>query len=79
VLRTLRPLHRFQLVALAALAAWLAGFGWLDERLSEGLDPAGAWQWDESVVDFVRWVGWIPLLIALERAYRRAQTRASPR
>ena len=66
-LGALRPVHRSQVLTLVALAAWLTGFGWLDERLSEGLDPAGAWQWDESIVDFVRWVGWIPLAIVLAR------------
>ena len=53
-------------------------WGWLDERLAAGLDPAGAWQWDESLVDFVRWVGWIPVLIAI--AARPGALRAeSPR
>ncbi len=67
VLRVLSAHHRFQLIALALLAAWLAAFGWLDDRLSQGIDPAGAWQWDESLVDFVRWIGWIPAVIALQR------------
>jgi YjbE family integral membrane protein len=67
VLRMLRPSHRFQLAALIVLATWLVVFGWLDEQLSVGLDPARAWEWDESIVDFVRWIGWIPLVIALSR------------
>ena len=67
VFRALSPSHRFQLATLIALAAWLTGFGWLDDRLSAGVDPAGAWTWDESLVDFIRWVGWIPLVVALSR------------
>lgn len=65
--RALLPRHRLQAAALLMLAAWLAAWGWLDERLAAGLDPAGTWQWDESLVDFVRWVGWIPVLIGLQR------------
>lgn len=72
--RTLHPSHRFHLAALIVLAAWLAAFGWLDDRLSAGLDPGGAWAWDESIVDFVRWIGWIPLVIALSR-WRGPQPR----
>lgn len=63
--------QRLQAAALLLLAAWLAGWGWLDQRLAAGLDPAGTWQWDESLVDFVRWVGWIPLLIGWQRGLAR--------
>jgi YjbE family integral membrane protein len=80
VFRMLGPSHRFQVATLVLLAAWLAGFGWLDELLSEGLDPAGAWEWDESIVDFVRWIGWIPVVIALQRWYAaRTRTHAPSR
>ncbi len=65
--RALLPRHRLQAAALLVLTAWLAAWGWVDEHLAAGLDPAGAWQWDESLVDFVRWVGWIPVLIGLQR------------
>jgi YjbE family integral membrane protein len=74
--RALPPRHRLQAAALLVLAVWLAGWGWLDERLAAGLDPAGAWQWDESLVDFVRWVGWIPLLIGLQRGLARFARKA---
>ncbi len=78
VLRALTSSHRFQLVALVGVALWLTGFGWLDDQLGAGLDPAGPWQWDESIVDFVRWIGWIPLVIALERwLIPNARTKAS--
>lgn len=81
VLRALRPSHRFQFVALIVVAAWLTAFGWLDERLSAALDPAGAWEWDESLVDFVRWIGWIPLVLGLARwlVPGRARAKATPR
>ena len=75
--RALSPRHRLQAAAILLVAAWLAGWGWLDERLSAGLDPAGAWEWDESLVDFVRWVGWMPLLIGLQRGLARFAPKAS--
>lgn len=74
--RALLPPHRLQAAALLVLAAWLAAWGWLDERLAAGLDPAGAWQWDESLVEFVRWVGWIPVLIGLQRGLARFAPKA---
>jgi YjbE family integral membrane protein len=77
VFRMLRPSQRFPLAALIVVAAWLAIFGWLDDAISTGLDPAGAWEWDESVVDFVRWIGWIPLVIALSR-WLAPQRQAQP-
>jgi YjbE family integral membrane protein len=77
--RLLEPSHRLHVATLAVVAAWLVVFGWLDQRLSAALDPAGAWQWDESLVDFVRWLGWIPVVIAMQRVLRTTKrTRATP-
>ena len=75
--RMLDASHRFQVATLAVVAAWLVVFGWLDERLAAAIDPADAWQWDESLVDFIRWIGWIPVVIAMQRALRATtKTRA---
>jgi YjbE family integral membrane protein len=75
--RMLDASHRRQVATLAVVAAWLVVFGWLDERLAAAIDPADAWQWDESLVDFVRWIGWIPVVIAMQRAMRATtKTRA---
>jgi len=68
LLRMLRPPHRHQLATLAVVVAWLTGFGWIDDRLAEGIVP-GEWVWDESIVDFVRWIGWIPVVVAMQRAF----------
>jgi YjbE family integral membrane protein len=77
--RLLDPSHRLHVATLAVVAAWLVVFGWLDERLSAAFDPADAWQWDESIVDFVRWLGWIPVVIAMQRVLRATKrTRATP-
>jgi len=78
--RMLDPSHRLQMATLAVVAAWLVAFGWLDERVAAAIDPADAWHWDESVVDFIRWIGWIPLVIAMQRMFRTTKrTRAAPR
>jgi len=76
--RMLDASHRLHVATLAVVAAWLVAFGWLDERLAAAIDPADVWQWDESLVDFVRWIGWIPIVIAMQRAMRAAakNTRA---
>jgi len=76
--RMLDASHRLHVATLAVVAAWLVAFGWLDERLAAAIDPAAVWQWDESLVDFVRWIGWIPIVIAMQRAMRAAakNTRA---
>ena len=80
VTRTLRASQRFEIAMLIGIALWLAGFGWLDDVLSARLDLADAWQWDESIVDFVRWVGWIPIVIALShRRGARLRTHPTPR
>lgn len=79
VLRVLSPSHRFQIAALAFVAAWLTGFGWLDDRLSEAADPAAAWQWDESIVDFVRWIGWMPVVIAMQRSFAPRHRKSASR
>jgi predicted tellurium resistance membrane protein TerC len=76
VSRTLHASQRLEVGVLVGVALWLAGFGWLDDVVSARIDRADVWHWDESVVDFVRWLGWIPLVIALSRraaASRRAR------
>lgn len=52
---------------LAFVVAWLAGFSVLEDAV--GVHPMfePGWHVGEEVVDFVMWVGWIPLAIWLER------------
>jgi YjbE family integral membrane protein len=79
VSRQLRAQQRFELAVLLGIVVWLTGFGWLDDVLTARVDPAGAWTWDESIVDLVRWLGWIPIVIwILRRAGSRARD-GSPR
>ena len=79
VMRLLQPAHRHQLATLAVVVAWLTVFGWIDDRLVEGIVP-GEWVWDESIVDFVRWIGWIPVVVAMQRAFApRPDARAPAR
>ena len=68
LMRMLQPPHRHQLATLAVVVAWLTIFGWIDDRLAEGIVP-GEWVWDESIVDFVRWIGWRPVVVAMQRAF----------
>jgi YjbE family integral membrane protein len=80
VSRRLRAQQRFELAVLLGIVVWLTGFGWLDDVLTARVDPAGAWTWDESIVDLVRWLGWIPIVIwILRRAGPRARDEATRR
>jgi YjbE family integral membrane protein len=65
--RSLKRTRRAQLVVLAAVAAWLSAFGWLEDWLGVAFDLFEHWRWDEELIDLVRWVGWIPLAIWLDR------------
>ena len=77
VSRRLHAQQRFELALLLGIIVWLTAFGWLDDVLTARVDPAGAWTWDESIVDLVRWLGWIPIVTwILRRAGSRA--RAEP-
>jgi YjbE family integral membrane protein len=77
VSRTLRASQRFEVAILVGVALWLAGFGWLDDVVSARVDVADVWEWDESIVDLVRWIGWIPIVIALSRRAARRE-RSTP-
>jgi hypothetical protein len=77
--RQLPAQHRFEIALLLGIVAWLTAFGWLDDAISARLDPAGAWTWDESIVDFVRWLGWIPIVIWLMRRAESRARKAAPR
>ena len=73
--RALRPGQRTEAAALIGVVLWLAAFGWLDALVSARADPGTEWRWDESLVDFVRWIGWIPVVVALAG---RRKGRAEP-
>jgi YjbE family integral membrane protein len=67
VLQSLSPAARAQGAVLALLAAWLTFWGWVEDRFGIDFDPIDGWRWDNEIVDLVRWVGWIPLALALHR------------
>jgi hypothetical protein len=71
VLRSLDTSRRAQLVVLAAVAAWLSAFGWLEDRFGVTFDLFEHWRWDDELIDLIRWVGWIPLAIGLDRGLAR--------
>jgi YjbE family integral membrane protein len=65
--RSLAPRHRVQGAVLALLAVWLTLWGWIESATGVAFDPIDRWKWDDEVIDLVRWVGWIPLALWLDR------------
>jgi len=52
---------------LAFVTAWLALWGYVEDRLDLHFDAIDDWHWDNEVVDLVRWVGWIPIACLMHR------------
>jgi YjbE family integral membrane protein len=52
---------------LAFVAAWLALWGYVEDRLDMHFDAIDDWHWDNEVVDLVRWVGWIPIACMMHK------------
>jgi YjbE family integral membrane protein len=65
--RSLTPRHRVQGAVLALLAVWLTLWGWIESAAGVAFDPIDRWKWDDEVIDLIRWVGWIPLALWLDR------------
>jgi YjbE family integral membrane protein len=76
--RALAPRHRAQGAALALLAVWLTFWGWIESAAGVVFDPIGHWKWDDEIVDLIRWVGWIPLALWLDRALTIRDSAAAP-
>ena len=62
---------RGQVAVVVLLAAWLTGFGWLEDWLGTHFNLLDRWRWDDELVDLVRWVGWIPVAIWLHARVAR--------
>jgi len=71
VWRTLRPRQRREVLALATLGLWLVAWGIVERRLDALPHPLDNWTLLDEVVDFLRWTGWIPLLLVLFRSNAR--------
>ena len=61
---------RSQGLALLVMVAWVSAFGWLETRMGMTFDLLEHEHWDDEWLDLVRWIGWIPLVIAIDRAFR---------
>jgi len=60
-------------VAFFAIGAYT--IGWLASGFAfDGIDD---WHWDNEIVDLIRWVGWIPIAIWLNRRIDAPPVRAS--
>jgi YjbE family integral membrane protein len=68
--RSLNSRWGAQGVALLVMVAWVSVFGWLETRLGMSFDLFEHEHWDDEWLDLVRWVGWIPLVIGIDRALR---------
>ncbi|MBS0321220.1 MAG: TerC family protein [Proteobacteria bacterium] len=72
--RTLSVDGRAKALVLAVLVVWLAGWGYVEDRLGMTFDPIDGWQWDNEIIDLIRWVGWIPVALLVHRRALRART-----
>jgi YjbE family integral membrane protein len=68
--RSLDSRRRAQGLSLLVMVAWVSAFGWLETRMGMSFDLFEHEHWDDEWLDLVRWVGWIPLVIAIDRAFR---------
>ena len=69
--QSLLPRQRADAAALVLLAVWLTLWGWIEDRLGGAFDPVAGGKWDDEIVDLVRWVGWIPFVLWIRRAFGR--------
>jgi YjbE family integral membrane protein len=76
--RSLTPRHRVQGAVLALLAVWLTFWGWIESAVGVRFDPIDRWKWDDEVVDLVRWLGWIPLALWLDRKLTIRESAPAP-
>ncbi len=70
VWRTLDSRRRAQGISLLVTIAWISAFGWLEDRMGMHFDLFENEHWDDEWLDLVRWIGWIPLVIGIDRAFR---------
>jgi YjbE family integral membrane protein len=75
--RSLNRPSRVQVAALLATIVWIGAFGWIEDHLGMRFDLLEHEHWDDEWLDLVRWIGWIPLVIAIDRAFgaKAAATR----
>jgi hypothetical protein len=52
---------------LVVLVTWLTLLGWVEDRMDTHFNLFDRWRWDDELMDLVRWVGWTPLAIWVER------------
>jgi len=77
VWRSLLPRHRAEAVVLVTLAVWFTVWGWIEDQVGVTFDPIDDWQWDDEIVDLIRWVGWIPIVLWLHGALRNRYARTA--
>jgi YjbE family integral membrane protein len=72
-----KPRQRALGAVLVLLAVWLTFWGWVEDASGFGFDGIDDWHWDNEIVDLIRWVGWIPIAIWLNRWIEARPVRAS--
>ena len=77
--RQATPLGRARGAILVFVAAWLALWGYVEDKLDLHFDAIDDWHWDNEVVDLVRWVGWIPIACLMHRKLLPAPRVATER
>jgi YjbE family integral membrane protein len=65
--RAVNPTQRALGAVLVLLAAWLTFWGWVEDSSGFAFDGIDDWHWDNEIVDLIRWVGWVPMAIWINR------------
>jgi YjbE family integral membrane protein len=65
--RAARPNQRALGAVLLLLAVWLTFWGWVEDASGFGFDGIDDWHWDNEIVDLIRWIGWIPVAVWINR------------
>ena len=73
--RSLSPRQRAQGAVIALLALWLTFWGWVENAMGVAFDLVDGWKWDDEIVDLVRWVGWIPFALWVDKKFRASAHR----
>ena len=67
ILQKLSPRARAEVAVLVVVAVWLTVLGQIAEHFEPHLDLVSEWHWDDALIHFVRFLGWIPVAIWIYR------------